>query len=217
MAVPALTPYRAPVHTLPPHAAPAAHQVQWGDVATWVGSISQALTLIAAVIAALVAYRLYKNELKRDDLANEDRRQAADDRRLAAEDHRRAEADRNARLDDQRRAQANKVAAWWTPRPVRGASIRNASELPIRDVRTTFYQIDRPHPVGPWDAVLLAMTTSEVLVIPPGGALLDRVPETIKHTIVNADTDSFAVGIEFTDAGGIRWERDPHGALKELT
>jgi hypothetical protein len=70
------------------------------------------MTLIAAVVAGVIAQNVYKIESARDQRAEADRKLAAEDRRAAAEHRARAEQDRRAREDEQHRGQAALVSVW---------------------------------------------------------------------------------------------------------
>lgn len=108
--------------------------IHWGDVPTWVLAVTTLLALVAAAFAGVVAYELLRMELGRD---------------------RRAEQERSEQREADRRAQASRVAAWfgrwenldlWANAPTgpaldmtaRGAAIRNASDLPVYEVRVSF-------------------------------------------------------------------------------
>jgi hypothetical protein len=200
--------------------------LSWGDVPTWVLAITTLLALLAAAFAGLVAYDVLKVENARD-LA------AADERILAAEDRKRAANERAAEREADRRAQASKVTAWfdfYTPgvqpvigRPVQapsdvlqaGAAVRNASELPVMDVRVFFFWVNDPGDGKPWTAELRYASLESIRVIPPGQTSHHRLPEDICSMAKECNGQVYVVGVEFTDANGIRWMRDARGALQE--
>src|SRR5689334_11831407 len=104
--------------------------MDWGDVPTWVQAIATLLALIAAGAAASAAWQVLAVERKRDV----DRQQVEDERRAA-----------------EARGQADRVAAWPStspteqnapPPPQQGVSIRNASELPVYNVRVFFERLN---------------------------------------------------------------------------
>lgn len=197
----------------------------WGDVPTWVG-------VFAAIAAGVVGVFLYRIESKRDQRAEDDRRLAAEDRRAAAEDRRRAEEDRRAEIEDARRAQADKVAAWFgsveeasrararmpgyfTRRY--GVYIRNASDLPIYDVRVEFYYVqDRTDGTSAWDPRHRGSSVEKLRAIPPQGTEFVDMPEAIRSQVDDISEAMYMAGIEFRDAAGNRWKRDPRGQLQEL-
>jgi hypothetical protein len=69
----------------------------------------------------------------------------------------RASLDQRERdAEEQRRSQAARVTAWFgrpSPDGPRGAIIRNASDLPVLNVRTFFNYIAEKWPGGDWDPV----------------------------------------------------------------
>jgi hypothetical protein len=187
------------------------------------------LGVAAAVVAGIAAFLLYAVESRRDRLAEEDRRLAAEDRRLAAEDRRRAEEDRLAQIEDAHRAQADKVAAWYgsydqrpgapamAVLPVYGALIRNASDLPIYDVRVIFYFVHHLQTgSSEWEPIERGRASEDLRVIPPDQTEFMRIPDGILWQVDNLDQgrDNFVVGIEFRDAAGNRWKRDARGGSR---
>jgi hypothetical protein len=140
-------------------------QARWGDVATWVLAATTFLAFVAAGAAALVAYRL---------LVVENQRDAA------------AATERKARLDAEKRAQAEKIAAWYgtwrlkggfaSPTgtgividpPVWGATLRNASDLPVYDVRISFCIAGDPSLGLDWRSGQRYSPPDGLSVLPPG-------------------------------------------------
>lgn len=189
------------------------HAWRWGDFPSWITAITTTLVFAAAAVATRVAYRLYKVESGRD-LA------AAEDRRLAAEDRKRAEDERAERREADRRTQANKVAGWLDSREStrgggrmreQGAFIRNASDLPILDVKVAFYFAPDPGAGQPWEPTYHGEPAGQLRVIPPGVDRFIAIPEQTRNLV----DEVYVVGIEFSDAAGNRWERDGRGALND--
>jgi hypothetical protein len=97
--------------------------LDWGDVPTWIGAVATMLAFIAAWVAARAAWRVLELERTRDRLRRE--------------------------VED--RVQADRVAAWPSLGPsnpddpdspeVWGATVRNASELPVYQVKVEFQSI----------------------------------------------------------------------------
>ncbi|MBC6456366.1 hypothetical protein [Actinomadura sp. HBU206391] len=203
----------------------ASTKLNWGDVPTWAG-------VTAAVAAGIVGFFLFRIESRRDARAEHDRQLAAEDRHAAAEDRRRAEEDRRAEIEDARRAQADKVAAWFgsfeepnRPRPRTpeyltdryGAYIRNASDLPIYDVRVEFYYVqDRTDGTSGWDPIHRGSSVEELRAIPPQGTEFVDMPQGIRRQVDDISDEMYVTGIEFRDSAGNRWARDPRGQLQEL-
>ncbi|WFE62890.1 hypothetical protein [Micromonospora sp. WMMD714] len=174
-----------------------------GDVATWIGALANIATVILALAAALVGYRVYKVESGRDA---------------------RAELERRAREADERRSQASLVAVWYGQsaearkmlRSVAtwvvydwGAWIVNASQSPVYDAVVRFY---RPDPEN------TSWVSHPIRVVPPyRGELLVNVeanaPDGLTDGERHGDLD---VSLEFRDAAGRYWLRDRSGYLHEL-
>jgi hypothetical protein len=128
----------------------------------------------------------------------------------------RASLDQRERAaDEERRRQAAKVSAWFAKDPagIWGARIRNASDLPVVDVRVFFYYIAEQSPGGDWEPVLRGAPAERIRVVPPQGDRFFAIPEQVLGMMDQVGDDVYAVGIRFTDAAGNHWERDPRGAL----
>ncbi len=134
--------------------------------------------------------------------------------------------ERKRQAESRQRAQAVRVTAWFAldPDPLRTvnvgpqwkALVRNASTDPVFDVRVFFHQI-QPQASGAW-------VLTDAGGPPPHQALPVLAPETDRHIDmpdkvramfgVNPLSDrTCVVSVEFTDAAGNRWHRDPRGAL----
>ncbi len=177
----------------------------WGNVPTWVIAVTTLLALVAASFAALVTYELLRIESGRDSVAVEERRE---------------------REDAQRWEQASRVAAWygrWSsvvkgpgmaadPREWArwGAIISNASELPVYNVRVSFCVPVDPSAGQTWrqgERYLGALR-----LVPPGEEHVE-MPDHLRAEEANGNDQTWLVAIEFTDASGTRWLRDPRGML----
>jgi hypothetical protein len=185
----------------------------WGDVPAWVLAITTLLAFVAASFAALVTYELLRIESRRDQVAAAERVVAADDRWQ--------------REEAERRSQASGVAAWygrWSsvvkgpgmaadPRewPRWGAIISNASDLPVYNVRVSFCVAVEPSAALTWrhgERFVAALR-----LVPPGEQHVE-MPDHIKAAEDAAGNETpWLVAIEFTDAAGSRWLRDPQGWL----
>jgi hypothetical protein len=119
---------------------------------------------------------------------------------------------------DRRLAQAQMVSAWPTapePTPTGGGvifavKVKNASTEPVYDVRATMVPYDSPHADNPEAATGQVGTTTVRMPILPGGEELESGVDPIRTGILPG-----AVGLSFTDAQGIRWQRLPSGVLRE--
>jgi hypothetical protein len=138
--------------------------------------------------------------------------------------------ERKRAAEDKSRAQAAQVTTWFAWAIVTdapggfivahaedwGATVRNASELPVFDVRITFNYIAEQANGREWAAVPRGSLVKPVRVMPPMGERHFLIPSEVRNQISECNDDIYAVSIWFTDAAGIRWERDAHGALKPL-
>ena len=125
------------------------------------------------------------------------------------------------RADEQRRCQAAMVTAWFAEEregtSLWGAFVRNASGLPIRDVRTFFHSVDERGEGGDWDSRELGGPVERVRVVPPGADCFVMVPRNIRGHMGDITESAYVVSIDFIDAAGNHWERDPRGALLSRT
>jgi len=192
---------------------------QWGDVPTWG-------LLVGAAVAVFFAGRAFNTQSKQLRDQQKINEELANVLPLQARELRESIDERKRVSEDQRRVQANKVAAWFDfsaeGLPVSppwwagwGAKILNASDLPILDVRTTFYFVSDPGTGQPWTPIDRGHVMERILVLPPGEEKFVQIPEVIANQIKTIGWEVYVVGIEFTDAAGYRWERDARGALKD--
>jgi hypothetical protein len=192
----------------------------WGDVATWVLAITTLLAFLAAAFAGLVAYDLLKVETARDEAATRDRVLAANERKLI-------ESERAAQREAERRAQAAKVIAWFGLRPYGytevspaeqgswGALVRNASELPVFDIRIFFYWVNDRHDGSEWTTEQRYASVERFRVIPPEQTRYLELPDRVRSMANECNDDVYLVGVEFTDARGARWFRDERAVLHD--
>jgi hypothetical protein len=89
-----------------------------------------------------------------------------------------------------------------------GARIRNASELPIFDVRTFFFWVDDPKDGRTWTTHERYASKKRFLVIPPEQRQHLELPRNVKTYRGKGTAGDYLVAIEFTDADGVRWTRD---------
>lgn len=181
-------------------------RASWGDVATWVLAVTTLLAFVAAAFAGLVAYQLLAVESARDL---------------------RAEEERAERRDADRRAQAARVTAWygtWRSRsvfpqspmpdwPAYGAVIRNASDLPVYDVRVAFCIGVDPAAGVDWRSGMRYSSPDLIPVVPPGEERAEIPNQTRDQEAAGESEAKWLVALEFTDAAGHRWLRDPRGRL----
>jgi hypothetical protein len=56
-----------------------------------------------------------------------------------------------------------------------------------------------------------------IRVLPPQQDRFVEIPQQVSDMLDQVNDNVYAVGIEFTDGAGNRWERDPRGALVPQT
>jgi hypothetical protein len=172
----------------------------WGDIPTWMATI-------AATMAGIIAYRVYRIEAERDRISEKERRGA----------------------------QASKIAAWYGARPqnvtqrmggetqtysvglVWGAFLRNTSDLPVSDVIVRFHfpATGEHDPVDSWNVHTIVKQ-----VLPPNDNPIHLSIDDIALRLYSDDTrmDEFhRTEMEFTDTQGVRWRRDVKGRLEDIT
>jgi len=169
------------------------HEQWYDEILPWVQPLATVLALVAATVAARAAVRAYRLEVRRNA----------------------------ARADEQRAAQASLVAAWPVllehqagqdsgARGVLGYAIRNASDLPVTDVRVTWIEDTGA------DAAPLEREFEHPLIAPSTGPLLFRVgtpdPASSDPTFLPDETAA-VVRLRFRDAANTTWERDTRGWL----
>jgi hypothetical protein len=173
-------------------------RASWGDVATWVVAVTTLLALVAAAFAGIVAYKVLAVETRRDLLA--------DSERIAA--------------------QAAEVAAWSGRTKAEtfvssdgpdtwqewGAVIRNASGLPVYGLRVWFCDPADPAPGSELRTLQWYESPELTDVLPPGDAFVSPPREITKRRAAGS-TERWLVAVEFTDAVGARWLREPRGKL----
>jgi hypothetical protein len=179
---------------------------RWGNVPTWVLAVTALLTFVAAAFAGLVIYELLRTESRRDAVA---------------------EGERHQRDEAQRRAQASRVAGWygrWSsvvkgpgmaadPREWArwGAIITNASDLPVYNMRVSFCVAVDPSADLAWrqgERYLGALR-----IVPPGEEHVELPDHLRAEDGASGNEPWWQVAIEFTDASGASWLRDPVGRL----
>jgi hypothetical protein len=219
------------------------HQLQWGDFPTWVMAITTLLAFVAAAFAGLVAYDLLLIETGRDLKAAEERTRADADRREAARRREAAETEREqarlavakeqaAQREADRRAQARRVTAWFAyyykatgdPAPLAvglplgsaawGGVVKNASDLPIFDVRLFYFRVNDPRDGSPWTTAQVYASVDIIRVVPADQARAQELPARVSDLYEGCNDDVYVVGIEFTDADGVRWYRNERAVLE---
>jgi len=159
--------------------------VQWGDVATWVGAGVSLLALAAAVVGAVQAFRVLGIERKRDLVYAKE----------SAE-----------RAGEARRMQATGVCVWigevGTPsaHSILVVSLRNASELPVYDVVADV-------------AIGSATASISLSVLPPAPVPLERPISLVLPP--GASAQEVSLELRFRDSAGVRWRRSGSGLLDE--
>jgi uncharacterized membrane-anchored protein YhcB (DUF1043 family) len=209
-------------------------------VPTWLTAIFTGILAVGAIVTAvfaILAFRRQADELitlqnqARDSSAQLDlqRAQMAEQRAvnvaqvevltLQGQELAQSLAERKAAAEDARSAQAAKVTAWFGYRDRKvdpsgaGAVIRNASDLPVLDVRVFFHWVNERSD-GSWTSANRGGPVERVRVIAPEHQFFVEMPQEIRDMTTEVNDQVYVVSIEFTDAAGQRWVRDPHGGLE---
>jgi uncharacterized membrane-anchored protein YhcB (DUF1043 family) len=207
--------------------------------AAWITAICTAVLAVGAIVTAVfafLAFRTQSDELAALQRQSKDsaeqldlqRAQIADQQalnqeqikvlQLQAQELAESMTERKAEAESARRAQAAKVNVWFgywdrldiTSAP--GAVIRNGSDLPILDVRVFFHWVSEQSD-GTWTSVNRGGPVERVRVIAPEHQMFVEMPEQIRTMTAEVNDQVYVVSLEFTDAAGQRWIRDPHGGL----
>jgi hypothetical protein len=139
---------------------------------------------------------------------------------LQAEEIRAFLKQREREAEEQRRKQAARVTAWFgtgeTPMGFfQGARVRNASAEPVYEVRVFFHLLHETDGRGHVPVGQGGPPRETTPVLPPGEDRFVPIPAKVEAMFGNIPVNdrTCTVSIEFTDAAGNRWERDPRGAL----
>lgn len=162
----------------------------WGAIPTWISSVGAIFALGFATVAAVATWRMHRIESERDRINAEERR------------------DQNIHV---RRIQAALVSSWWgdsaDTADRHGVYVRNASGAPIYQVYCTVLDIDDSsddkkvhYPIVP---------PSDVALFCPVDAGVQQKGQKARDAVRR-------VKISFTDAAGVRWQRNQYGKLDEL-
>jgi hypothetical protein len=179
----------------------------WGNVPTWVLAVTTLLAFVAAAFAAVATYELLRVESRRHAVALEAQRQ---------------------REEAQRREQASRVAAWygrWSS-VVKGpgmtadhrewlrcgAIISNASDLPVYNVRVSLCVAVEPSAGLAWRQG--ERFAGALRLMPPGQEHIELPDHVRTEEEASGNQPTWLVAIEFTDASGVQWLRDPRGRLE---
>jgi hypothetical protein len=231
LASPTPSPHSGHTHPVTHSVPPAGGTPESIILATWITAVATGLLAIFAVVTAWYARKAFREQSEEVSTLKEQVKDQQDLNakqtpvlELQARELRESLDELKREAEDQRRSQANKVAAWidsreityqdQDPAVVWGAVVRNASDLPIVDVRVYFYYISDPGTGAPWEPKLRGPSV-QIRVIPP---LTDRfvvIPEEITRSIGKVSDVTSAVRIHFTDAAGSYWQRSPRGALTD--
>jgi membrane protein implicated in regulation of membrane protease activity len=202
----------------------------------WIAAVGTGVLAIFAIVTALYAIRAFRKQSQevsdqaemlqvQSDRLEVYRGQVDEQREMNAKYREaldlqaseiRASLDQRERAgEEERRSQAAQVTAWFeqTPGKTWAGHIRNASDLPVFDVRTFFYYVAEKWQGGDWDPQMLGGPVEKIRVLPPQQDRFVAIPENVWGQMTDVSANSHVVSIEFTDAAGNHWERDPRGAL----
>ncbi len=158
----------------------------FGDVPSWISALGSLLALAFAAAAVVAAWRTWRIESARDQVAAEQR-----DERVASE----------------RQRQAAMVSTWWGQEAATGtwgAFVRNASGTPVYQVYLNVLDAN--------DAGELPFARIRHFVLAPSDV---AVFSTLALPAGTQNQD-LRVELYFTDAAGVRWQRNRFGRLSEL-
>ena len=176
---------------------PDVSDVDWGDAPTWLAGGVALAALVAAWRAGSIAAELLRVEQRRED--DRARRDASSQASLVS-----AWIDVGYRRDE-----------FDNPTAVESLTcfVRNASELPVHDVKV-FPLLDRRDRTNGRDRIAadLEWPTLPPTDQPLSKPILGPVVSLVDSAAGNADI-AVRCKITFTDSSGTRWVRDPSGEL----
>lgn len=210
----------------------------------WITAAATAVLAIGAIFTALYAAAAFrKQSTELTTLQSQAADQQQTNKKLSAVAELQAEelkasiAQREEEAAERRRAQASQVNAWFgsrltggttfygpdgprqtmPPLPTWGAIIINESALPILSVAVSFHFIAADSRSSEaWQPAYRGGIPERIRILPPHAERFAEIPPDIRNKIDTCDDNTYVVSIEFTDAAGNRWERDPRGALSAL-
>jgi hypothetical protein len=207
------------------------------EVATWVTAVATVALAVFAVFTAVYARRAFLKQSQevsdqgrmlkvQSDQLNEQRKlneKQTPVLELQSRELRESLNERERERDDRKRSQAAGVVTWLEKGRAPGgmfagwgAQVRNASDLPVFDVRAFFHLI-RQEDGGGWVPVAVGGLPPDqtALVFPAGAERFVPLPENVEAMFGNIPVSeaTCVASVEFTDAAGNHWERDPRGAL----
>jgi hypothetical protein len=203
------------------------------DLSGEITAIATAVLAVFAIVTAFYAIRAFRKQSQEvSDQAAMLRVQSerlAEQRSLNAEqvkvlalqsaELRESLDERKREAEKQRRSQAVRVTAWFADdrHGTWGARVCNDSDLPVIDVRTFFNYIAEKGPGGDWEPQPRVGPIEKIRVLPPRTDRFIEIPEQVRSQMNEVSDSIYSVSIEFIDAAGNHWERDPRGALVPLT
>jgi len=194
------------------------------------GTVVLAVFAIVTAVFAILAFRKQSREVSdQASMLKVQSGQLAEQRKINAEQIgvlALQAAELNASLlerthdaEERKRAQAARVTASFvlTPGKLWAALIRNASDLPILDVRIFFHYVAEKWQGCDLEPQILGGPMERIRILPPHEERFVAIPENVWSQMTDVSANSHVVSIEFTDAAGNRWERDPRGDLNART
>ncbi len=203
-------------------------------LATQISAIATAVLAVFAILTTIYAVRAFRKQSQevsdQASMLQVQSEQLAEQRKVNAEqigvlalqaaELRESLEQRQRDADEQRRSQATRVTAWLgthkESKAFWGANVRNASDEPLFEVRVFFHHM-REKEGGGYQAVSQGgpPPRETIAVLPPGEDRFVWIPADVQAMFgsIAIDDRNCAASIEFTDAAGNQWERDPRGAL----
>ena len=167
-------------------------------------------------------------DLQRGQLAEQEKTSAkqAEVLGLQAKELQGSLEEREREAEERRRGQASMVATWFAWAPIAdafvsgsdwGATVRNASDLSVFDVRAAFHRVTEPVKGLGWEPMSTGKSLKSIRVLPPLTERHLQIAPDFAAQDPKCDDDVYVASITFTDAAGNKWERDPRGALNPLS
>lgn len=182
------------------------------------------LALVTAVFAGLAFRKQAREVSDQAEMLDLQRQQLADQQKANADQAEVLELqadDLRKSLEERLQSQAGAVTTWFGRQDstipgmpdVWGAIIRNASGLPIYNVRAAFHYINDRANFREWATVEQGTSPERIRVLPPGQEAFIEIPPDVRNQLIECSDKVYAVSITFVDAGGHYWGRHPNGEL----
>ncbi len=124
----------------------------------------------------------------------------------------------SGQLAEQRKINAEQIGVLALQAAELNASLlERTHDADILDVRIFFHYVAEKWQGGDWEPQMLGGPMERIRTLPPHEERFVAIPENVWSQMTDVSANSHVVSIEFTDAAGNRWERDPRGDLNART